>query len=54
MSKSENKKKYRHGIQVKQAGKSKIKKEDLLRRIEVLEEKLNIFSTSKTDVGPEV
>jgi len=36
------KKKYRHGIEVKPANKMKIKKHDLLRRIEILEEKLKV------------
>lgn len=38
---SKNKKKYRHGIEMKPATKTKIKKHELLRRIEALEEKLN-------------
>lgn len=48
---SKNKKKYRHGIEVKPVNKTKIKKHDLLRRIEILEEKLkiNVGVTSTVD-----
>ena len=52
MSKNNEKKKYRHGIEVKSAVKAKIKKEDLLKRIEIIEEKIKLHLSTPTDEQP--
>jgi hypothetical protein len=49
MKSSENKK-YRHGIEVKKQRKPKIKKQDLLQRIEQIEAKLNALGVGLDNI----
>lgn len=43
LSKHADKKKYRHAIEVEKEAKKKIKKSDLLKRIEHLEQKITLL-----------